>query len=148
MTLFNPSRDEVRRFFIETWHKLSDGLPLTPLEMLARDRLLMHPEYHPLLSSGDDALARDFTPESGVGNPFLHLSLHLAIAEQLQIDQPHGLRRAYNHLVINGYNEHDAEHVVLECLAETLWRAQRDQCPPDGAAYLACVQAKAGLPAN
>ena len=32
---------------------------------------------------------------------------------------------------------------ALECLAETVWRAQRDAQPPDAAAYLSCLQRRA-----
>jgi hypothetical protein len=126
MSLFNPSRDEVRRFFVDTWRKVLERLPLTPMEMLARDRMLLHPEYHPLLNAGESSLEHEFTPETGQTNPFLHLSLHLAIAEQLQIDQPQGLRSAYQQLVSAGHSEHEAEHVILDCLAETLWRSARE----------------------
>jgi len=148
MSLFNPSRDEVRRFFLDTWRKVIERLPLTPMEMLARDRMLLHPEYHALFELGEDSLTQEFTPETGQTNPFLHLSLHLAIAEQLQIDQPPGLRAAYQHLVSAGRSEHDAEHVILDCLAETLWRSQRDRTEPDGQAYLRCVQRHAHLPGS
>src|SRR5688572_7287798 len=96
--MFSPSRDEVRRFFLETWGKYQRGDALSPLEKVALGVVLLHPEYHPIL--GDEAnLARDFTPESGQLNPFLHLSLHLAIEEQLSIDQPRGLRAAYERLL-------------------------------------------------
>ena len=146
MNLFNPSRDEVRRFFLDTWRKVVERLPLTPMEMHARDRMLLHPEYHPLLDAGESSLDHEFTPETGQTNPFLHLSLHLAIAEQLQIDQPPGLRSAYQQLVGAGLSEHEAEHVILDCLAETLWRSQRDRTEPDGLAYIRCVQSHAKQP--
>ena len=145
MSLFDPSRDDVRQFFIETWRKVREGLPLSPMEALARDRLVEHPEYHALLEAGEDTLAREFPPEAGQTNPFLHLSLHLAIAEQLQADQPPGLRLAYHAVRSAAESAHEAEHVVLECLAETLWRAQRDRTPPDGAAYVQCVRSHARL---
>ena len=141
--MFDPSRDDVRRFFCEAWRKHREGLPITPLEAIAVDRIAQHPEYHALLESGDDALAAEFSVESGQSNPFLHLSMHLAIAEQLQIDQPPGIRAAYEQLVRRFGNEHDALHQTMECLGEVVWRAQRDRSPPDADAYLDCMRRRA-----
>lgn len=140
--MFNPSRDEARRFLLDAWRKRREKLPATPLETIAADIVELHPEYHALLESGDDALSQDWTPEDGETNPFLHLSLHLAIAEQLQIDQPPGIRAACDTLAAKHGDRHAALHDVLDCLGETLWRAQRDRAPPDGAAYLECIRRK------
>jgi hypothetical protein len=140
--MFQPSRDEARRFIIDAWRKRREKLPATPLETIAADIVGLHPEYHALLESGAEALSRDWTPEDGETNPFLHLSLHLAIAEQLQIDQPPGLRAACDALAVRHGDLHAALHDVLDCLGETIWRAQRDRRPPDGDAYLDCVRRK------
>ena len=136
--MFNPSRDQARRFLVDAWAKRRLGLPATQLETLAADLVEHHPEYHALLAA-DDALSREWTPEQGESNPFLHLSLHLAIEEQLSIDQPPGIRAAFDRLCATR-ERHDALHVVLECLGETMWRAQRTGQPPDGAAYLDCLR--------
>lgn len=141
--MFNPSRDQVRRFFIEAWRKHRDRGVLTDLEHMAVDLVASHPEYHTLLQDEEAALARDYTAEAGEHNPFLHLSLHLAIAEQLSIDQPPGLRAAYDTLLARSGDRHDALHAILECLGEAVWQAQRDGRPPDGEAYLDCVRRRA-----
>ncbi|MCX7175865.1 MAG: DUF1841 family protein [Proteobacteria bacterium] len=138
--MFNPTRDQSRRFFIEAWRKQQQGLPITPLEHLAADLVRIHPEYHAVLGGGEEALARDWIPEGGEANPFLHLSLHLAVEEQLSIDQPPGLRAIFEALLARHGDRHPALHEVLECLGETVWRAQRDQAPPDGVAYLDCLR--------
>ena len=140
--MFNPSRDQARRFLIDAWRKRRDGVPATPLETIAADIVALHPEYHPLLDAGDDALAREWTPEDGQANPFLHLSLHLAIAEQLSIDQPSGIRAAFESRLSRHGERHPALHDILDCLGETLWRAQRDRQPLDAAAYLDCIRRK------
>jgi hypothetical protein len=142
--MFNPSRDEARRFFFETWAKYRRSESLSPLEQITLDVLLAHPEYHPLLDSPARNQDRDFGPESGQLNPFLHLSLHLAVEEQLSIDQPAGIRGTYEALVRTAGSEHDAKHAVLECLGETIWEAQRTGSAPDEHAYLACIGRKAG----
>jgi hypothetical protein len=138
--LFNPSRDQARQFLIGAWKKRVEALPATPLETIAADIVALHPEYHALLGAGEEALARDWTPEDGAMNPFLHLSLHLAIAEQLSIDQPPGIRALFETRRSQYGDQHAALHDILECLGETLWRAQRDRAPLDGAAYLDCIR--------
>lgn len=142
--MFNPSREQVRRFFIDTWGKHCGQLPITPMEAVALDWILLHPEYHALLGSGDNAVEHDYTPEQGVSNPFLHLSMHLGIAEQVSIDQPAGIRAAVARLEQRLGDSHEAHHQVMECLGEMLWTAQRANLPPDGAAYIECVRRKSG----
>ena len=138
--MFSPTRDQSRRFFIDAWRKQGQGLPISPLEHLAADLVRIHPEYHALLGGSEEVLAREWTPEKGEANPFLHLSLHLAVEEQLSIDQPPGLRAIFEALLARHGERHPALHEVLECLGETIWRSQRDQAPPDGAAYLDCLR--------
>jgi hypothetical protein len=142
MALFNPSRDEVRQFFFETWGKFNKQLPLTALEGIALQVIEMHPEYHALLAAPERYLARDYLPEMGETNPFLHMSLHLSVLEQISINQPTGIATHYQALCHAHQDAHTAQHAILECLAETIWQAQRAQQAPDGAAYLNCMQNK------
>lgn len=141
--MFNPSRDQVRSFFIDAWRKARAHEVLTPLETLAADLVGLHPEYHALLED-PDAVAREFTPEDGQINPFLHLSLHLAIEEQLSIDQPPGIRAAFDLACHHRGERHAALHDALECLGEMLFNAQRNGTPPDGAWYVAALRKRAG----
>ncbi len=138
--MFTPSRDEVRRFLADAWRKRREGLPASALEVMAADIAAMHPEYHDLLASGEEALSREWTPEQGETNPFMHLSLHLAIEEQLSIDQPPGIRAIFGQLQARRGDRHAALHDILECLGETIWRANQDKAPPDGNAYLDCLK--------
>ena len=141
--MFNPSRDQARQFLIDAWAKRRNRLPGTPMDILAADLVALHPEYHALLEA-EDALTREWTPEHGETNPFLHLSLHLAIEEQLSIDQPPGIRAAFDTLQSRRGDRHEALHAVLECLGEMIWRSQKSGLPPDGEAYLDCVRRAAG----
>ena len=138
--MFNPSRADVRRFFFETWAKYRSQAPLEGLERTAIEIILLHPEHHALLDDAQRNLDRDFSPEEGAINPFLHMSLHLAIAEQVSIDQPRGIGAAYRELAGRAASDHDALHALLECLGETVWLAQRDRAAPDEAAYLECIR--------
>ncbi|MDE2140510.1 MAG: DUF1841 family protein, partial [Gammaproteobacteria bacterium] len=117
--------------------------PLSALETIVAEVIRLHPEYHTLLAGDPDkTLDHDWLPEGGETNPFLHMGLHIAIREQLSIDRPPGVKAAYAALLERTGNAHAAEHIMLECLAETLWRGQREGRLPDDQAYLACLKAR------
>ena len=141
--MFNPSREQVRLFFCEAWRKHCARLILEGAEVTAAGLIEQHPEYHALLENPEAAVEQEFTPESGQMNPFLHLSLHLAIADQISIDQPAGIRSAYQALR-QKLEVHDAEHAVLECLGEALWRAQQNGGAIDAEQYLESLRRAAG----
>ena len=142
--MFDPSRDQARQFFVESWRKHKSREVLTQLEIIASDLVAHHPEYQPLLED-TDAVQKDFSPEDGQVNPFLHLSLHLAIEEQLSINQPPGIREAFEQCQAKRGDRHAALHDVLEALGETIWRAQRDKAPLDGREYVEAVRKRAGM---
>ncbi|MCA1979424.1 MAG: DUF1841 family protein [Thiobacillus sp.] len=137
--MFSPSRDQVRQFFFDVWAKYRAGQPLSGAEVPALDIVLAHPEYHRVLDAPERYRDRDYPPEAGETNPFLHLSMHLALAEQLAIDQPAGLRARYEMLLSRHGDVMRAQHALIDCLGETVWRAQRDQAPFDAAVYLGCL---------
>ena len=137
--MFNPSRDQVRQFFFDTWAKYRRGEPLAGLETFAIDVILLHPEYHALLDDPANA-TRDYGVEGGQMNPFLHLSLRLASEEQGSIDQPPGIRAEIARVTARLGDRHEALHRVLDCLGRMVWKSQRENRPPDGAAYLECVR--------
>jgi hypothetical protein len=138
--MFNPSREEVRETFFAAWRKYRAGQPLVGIEALALDVVLQHPEYHGVLELPQEYAQRDYTDEL---NPFLHMSLHVALEEQLSIDQPPGIAQRFQALTAKFQDRHEALHQALECLAETVWRAQRERAAPDAAAYLDCLAARA-----
>ncbi len=135
----NQPRDELRRVYVEAWRKRRAGLPIEPLQAQVADVIALHPEYHAALERDVDAPARDYTPEGGQSNPFLHMGLHLAVRDQIATDRPAGLRHAFESLARRTGDAHEAEHRIIECLAEAMWEAQRTGRPPDEQAYLAAV---------
>ena len=141
----NQSRDALRRVYLDTWRKRQQGAVMEPLEAQVADVIELHPEYHAVIGSGSDALERDYTPESGNTNPFLHLGLHLAIREQVGTDRPAGIGAVHGALTRRLGDRHAAEHRMIECLAEALWQSQRTGQPPDEAAYLAALKRAAGI---
>lgn len=136
--MFNPTRDQVRLFFRDAWKKHRDLRPLVGAEITAVDLILRHPEYHSLLEN-ESAISEEYTPERGETNPFLHLSLHLAVAEQLSIDHPHGIRAAFERLA-SRHDSHTAEHILLDALGSAIFDAQTSGHPLDPAAYVDAVK--------
>jgi Domain of unknown function (DUF1841) len=129
------TRDELRRRYLEAWRRHRARLPLEPLEAQIAAVIADHPEYIAWLESGEDAVTAEFTPEGGRENPFLHLSMHLAIRDQVATDRPAGIARLHRELAQRLGSAHAAEHAMIEPLAETLWEAQRDRRLPDDDAY-------------
>ena len=99
----------------------------------------LHPEYHNLIEN-EDSLDQDFSAETGESNPFLHMSMHIALHEQISTNRPDGIHDVYQKLCLQFGGPHDAEHAMMECLGEALWLAQRNQTPPDEPKYLACLK--------
>jgi hypothetical protein len=104
--------------------------------MIASQWMEQHPEFHKILSDPSGALEQEFTPEKGKTNPFLHLSMHLSISEQVSIDQPPSIRHIANTLSRKLDSEHEAQHQIMECLGQVLWQAQNQSKPIDVTDYL------------
>lgn len=141
--MFTPSQADVRRFFCTVHAKTQSGQPLEALETIASQWLAEHPEYHAEFADTDAALEKMYNIQDGKTNPFLHLSMHLSISEQSSIDQPRGIRQAVELLTAKRDSLHDAHHEAMECLGQMVWESQRAGRPPDGAAYIDCVQRRA-----
>ena len=135
--MFGQDRTKLRRFFFQCWDKHDNDQPLEPLEKIVVEVVKQHPEYHVLLN--EDQLDRDWTPEQGVTNPFLHMGMHIALAEQLGSDRPAGIRKTYQAIVLKTGDAHTAEHKMMDCLGLILWEAQKQGHMPDEQAFLACL---------
>ncbi len=137
--MFGQDRDSLRRYYLQCWQKKQAGQTLDALEQQIAQVIHEHPEYHRQLEHAEQVLQRDYLPENGDTNPFLHMGLHLGLREQLATHRPAGIFTLYQTLAAQ-YGGHEAEHRMMECLAESLWQAQRTQSAPDEAAYLLCLQ--------
>lgn len=135
--MFSSDRSALRQFYSQTWQKAQQGQVLDALETQIAQVLQEHPEYHAWIN--DKHLDSDFSVEMGQTNPFLHMGLHLGLREQIATDRPAGIRALYQQLLVH-YDPHNLEHQMMECLAESLWQAQRNQTLPDETAYLACLE--------
>lgn len=132
-------RGQTREIFFRAWRAHREGRALEGMEKLIVQVLLRHPEYHAALDQSESTRERDYFPEMGETNPFLHLGMHIAIEEQLSIDQPPGIRGLYQKLLSHYPDEHTVQHHMMECLGEMLWQAQRQAAAPQESIYLDCL---------
>ncbi len=141
--MFSPSQADVRHFFCSVYAKALVNQPLEAIETIASLWIDEHPEYHADLTNVDAALGAMPQAQDSKTNPFLHLSMHLSISEQCSIDQPRGIRQAVELLTHRRQSLHLAHHEVMDCLGNMIWESQRAGRPPDGDAYIACIQRRA-----
>ncbi len=138
--MLGGERDQMRKVFFEAWRKQQAGEPMQPLETMVAGVVRQHPEYHRLLEHPEGGLKKEFLPEGGETNPFLHLAMHISLLEQVSTDRPAGIGERYRRLCQKLGDAHDAEHQLMECLGRMLWEAQSENRMPDEAAYLECIQ--------
>ena len=137
--MFSNDRTELRRMFYHCWQLKQQGQTLDALQQMITGVIEQHPEYHALLQQ-DANIDRDYDPALGQSNPFLHMSMHIALAEQLSTNRPAGIRDCHQKLSQKLQSSHEAEHRMMECLSEAIWQAQRNNSMPDENAYLGCLQ--------
>ena len=137
--MFSNDRSELRQVFFDCWKLKQDGRPLDALQQMIASVIEQHPEYHGLLQSAD-GLDRDYDQSQGETNPFLHMSMHIALIEQISTDRPAGIRDCHQKLSRSLGSAHEAEHRMMQCLSEAIWQAQRNHTAPDETAYLACLR--------
>lgn len=140
--LFSNDRNELRQVFFTAWQKEQQSVPLEPMEQIIVNVIKLHPEYHRFFENKNSNLEKDFSPEMGEVNPFLHLSMHISIHEQLSINQPPGIADAFNQLMEKNKDPHEVEHILMDCLGEMIWKAQRENSAPDEKLYFQCIQNK------
>lgn len=142
--IFSNDRATLRKMYVDAWQKRRDGQPMSALEIQIADIVELHPEYQQSLAADD--VDKDFLPDGGQSNPFLHMGLHLGLREQIATNRPAGIRALFERIAARQGDAHAAEHQMIECLAETLWRAQSENQPPDEQAYVDALRRLADVP--
>ena len=144
--MYGQDRKELREVFFRAWQRHREQQPLVGIERIIASVALRHPEYHGVLENRASHEDHDFSPQTGESNPFLHMGMHIAIEEQLSVDQPSGIRAYYQALLKREPDDHSAQHRVMDCLGEMLWQADRQQSVPDPILYLTCLAQLCGEP--
>lgn len=134
--LWSQDRATLRRVFYVAWQHFRTQTPLKGIETLIVNALIAHPEYQPLFEGPENDL---IYADSTEHNPFFHLGLHIALAEQLSVDRPAGIQHHFARISQQIGDAHHAEHLIIACLEEVLWESQHNGTLPDEQAYLACL---------
>jgi len=137
--MFNQDRSQMRRVFFDCWKAHREGIALDAMQKIIVHIIELHTEYHPLLEN-EAALDKDYLPDDGQINPFLHMSMHIALHEQISTDRPDGIKALYQSIIMKQGDAHQAEHAMMDCLGEALWLAQRNNAMPDEVAYFECLR--------
>lgn len=141
--MLQQNRNDYRDVFFSVWKKIEQQQTISDaMENIIAQIIKQHPEYHNTLTDYDKFIEKDYLPEMGDSNPFMHMSMHIAITEQLMMDQPQGIKSIYQQLCTKLQDNHKVEHVIMECLANMIWKSQKDQNMPDMDNYLQCIKTK------
>lgn len=138
--MFGQDRTELRQMFFTAWKKHQNKQLMEPLEAVVAKIVELHPEYHALFENEASELDKDYTPEMGQTNPFLHMAMHISIQEQLSTKRPTGIEQLYQSMLKKNNDPHETEHLMMECLGKMLWEAQSQNRMPDESNYLDCLK--------
>ena len=141
--MLQQNRSDYREVFFSVWKKIENQQSISDaMETIIAQIIKQHPEYHNTLSNYDKFIEKDYLPEMGDSNPFMHMSMHIAITEQLMTDQPQGIKSIYQKLCTRLADTHEVEHLIMECLGNMIWKSQKNQSMPDMNEYLECIKNK------
>jgi hypothetical protein len=138
--MFGQDRTELRQMFFNAWKKHQNKQLMEPLEAVVAKIIELHPEYHALFENEMAVLDKDYTPEMGQTNPFLHMAMHISIQEQLSTKRPVGIEQLHNAMLNKNKDAHETEHLMMECLGKMLWESQSQNKMPDEGDYLSCLK--------
>jgi len=130
--VFSQDRSKQREFLSNSWQKHVAAQTLEPLELQLALIVQKHPEYHALIND----INLEYFPEQGKTNPFLHINLHLALQDQLALNQPIGINAIYKKLIVIHSDIHEVEHMMMECIAEMIFNSQKNKTSLDQDNYL------------
>ena len=129
----NNQRTQLRTTFLNAWGKQKKQQPLSALEQSIVTLIAEHPEYIAGIENMDAALETDYALDD---NPFLHLSLHLSLQDQIQTNRPAGIQAIYHNLLKKYQDPHETQHRMMDVLAHLLLDAQKTNKMPDESSYL------------
>jgi len=137
--MFSQDRSQLRKMFFDAWKKHQENSEISAMEAIIANIIKIHPEYHQLLTDENSNIDKDYSPDDGETNPFLHMAMHISIQEQLSTHRPHQINDLYQQLLNKFQDPHTVEHHMMECLGQMIWQAQRDNQLPDESLYIDCI---------
>ncbi len=137
--MFSQDRSQLRKIFFDAWNNHLENKTLSAMEEIIVNIINLHPEYHEMLGNENDFINKDYLPDDGESNPFLHMAMHISIHEQLSTNRPEQITEIYQQLLTKYQEQHTVEHHMMECLGQMIWQAQRDNVLPDESLYTNCL---------
>ena len=134
--MFTSDRSKQRQYLKQAWEKYTIQEQLEPLELQLSKIVEQHPEYQNLIKNLDS----EYFPEQGITNPFLHISLHLTLRDQITMDQPKGIKEIHSQLVLKSKDAHEVEHMMMEHIAEMIFNAQKNNAAFDLDGYIQALK--------
>ena len=134
MIFAGQSRDQLRETYRAAWRRFKQQHTLSPLDKQVVAVISEHPEYHVIVESAaadSQLFAAQRTDQS--------LAAHGTAPRGARAgghQPPAGIAEVHAKLSRKAGDAHEAEHRMLEVLAEQLWEAQRGGKAPDENAYL------------
>lgn len=128
-----------RARFLEIWKNTSENKKLEGEEAVFGRIMQEHPEFHATFNLGEPAFGIDFASRNEV-NPFLHISLHAVVEQQIADRNPAEVEQAYQAILEWGDSRHESIHRISGILAEVLFEAIQKKSPIDDAGYLRRVR--------
>jgi hypothetical protein len=83
-----------------------------------------HPEFDPFWSLGE-ASATPQEIQGQIVNPFVHVTLHLQIQNQIEREFPQEVKKTFLRLVEQGESDHEAIHQIISIYASLYFKALR-----------------------
>lgn len=123
--IYNPTKNDVRSFWFNIYNKQKNQEQLSDLENIAINIINMHPEFNYIFIAQNlylnyiwqDNSMHNLSHDKN-NNPFLHLSMHLTIAEQLNIAKMQYNNQENNNInntiIFNQNNMHLLHEQILQ----------------------------------
>lgn len=125
-----------RQYMYEIWQhaKANDLDQLSEEEQQIGKLMLEHEEYHNQFEFADALEDYQFDPESGV-NPFLHISIHVIVENQLKSKQPIEAYQFYNSIRRKKVSHHETIHLIGNIFAPLMFQVLKRKEPFDNELY-------------
>ena len=118
----------------------NEGRPAEEIDGRIAKVLELHPEFDPIWEEGEMA-SMPRKVNGMIVNPFVHTVLHVTIDRQLQLGDPEYVAVAYERLVGQGMDSHEALHVIMAIYADLHFAKTRRDMQFDALAYESQINA-------
>jgi len=124
----NLQREAFRKAVYRIWNMIQAGLldEMDESESGIAKILLDHPEYEEIFEDTEILDGREFDAGTS-GNPFLHISFHKMVDDQLASGRPEEVRFFLESMEDKGYDRHEIVHALMKILVCLISDAMKNQ---------------------